>query len=93
VSKLDKPKVFPLGAPFHNGAENITNKNIAVKNKIITSPIASHFLVAEKIMSLLEYTQSEQETQAEPADEISGICLLFSGHLAAGRPIISFTSA
>jgi hypothetical protein len=91
--RLDKSKVLPLGAPFHNGAENITNKNIAVKNKIITSPIKSHFLVAEKIMSLLEYTQSEQETQAEPADEISGICLLFSGHLAAGRPIISFTSA
>jgi hypothetical protein len=53
----------------------------------------SHFLVAEKIMSLLEYTQSEQETQAEPLVEISGICLLFSGHLAAGLPIISFTSA
>jgi len=53
----------------------------------------SHFLLAEKIMSLLEYTQSEQETQALPFVEISGICLLFSGHLAAGRPIISFTSA
>jgi hypothetical protein len=44
-------------------------------------------------MSLLEYTHNEQETQALPAVEISGICLLFSGHLAAGRPVISLTSA
>jgi hypothetical protein len=44
-------------------------------------------------MSLLEYTQSEQETQAEPLVDINGICLLFSGHFAAGLPIISFTSA
>jgi hypothetical protein len=44
-------------------------------------------------MSLLEYTHKLQETQAEPDDEISGICLLFSGHLAAGRPVISLTSA
>ena len=71
------------------------NKRKKHQNKNITCIefMLSHFLVAEKIMSLLEYTQSEQETQAEPADEISGICLLFSGHLAAGRPIISFTSA
>ena len=53
----------------------------------------SHFLVAEKTMSAFEYTHNPQETQAEPADEISGICLLFSGHLAAGRPVISLTSA
>jgi hypothetical protein len=52
-----------------------------------------YFLVAEKIMSLFEYTHNEHETQAEPAVLINGICLLFSGHLAAGRPIISLTSA
>jgi hypothetical protein len=52
-----------------------------------------YFLLALNMISLLEYTQSEQETQALPFVEISGICLLFSGHLAAGRPVISFTSA
>jgi hypothetical protein len=52
-----------------------------------------YFLLAENTISLLEYTQSEQETQALPLVEISGICLLFSGHLAPGLPIISFISA
>ncbi len=55
--------------------------------------IYSHFLVAEKTMSALEYTHNEQETQAEPFALISGICLLFSGHLAAGLPISAFMSA
>jgi hypothetical protein len=53
----------------------------------------THFLLAEKTISALEYTQSEHETQALPALLISGICLLFSGHLAPGLPIISFMSA
>jgi hypothetical protein len=44
-------------------------------------------------MSLFEYTHNEQETQAEPLVEISGICLLFSGHFAAGLPISAFMSA
>ena len=53
----------------------------------------SHFLLDEKIISLLEYTQSEQETQALPFVEISGICLLFSGHLAPGLLVNAFMSA
>jgi hypothetical protein len=59
----------------------------------ITISIFPHFFVAENTMSLFEYTQSEQETQAEPLVLISGICLLFSGHLAPTLPIISFMSA
>ena len=68
----------------------MVNKPIANK---IKSSIFPHFLVAEKTMSLFEYTHKEQETQAEPFVLISGICLLFSGHLAPGLPIISFMSA
>ena len=41
-------------------------------------------------MSALLNTHNPQDTQAEPAFEINGICLLFSGHLAPGLPIISF---
>ena len=44
-------------------------------------------------MSLFEYTHNEQETQAEPLVEISGIAFLFSGHFAPTFPIISFMSA
>ena len=44
-------------------------------------------------MSAFEYTHNPQETQAEPADEISGIAFRFSGHLAPGLPIISLMSA
>jgi hypothetical protein len=59
----------------------------------ITISIFPHFFVAENTMSLLEYTHNEQETQAEPFVEISGIAFLFSGHLAPTLPIISFMSA
>jgi hypothetical protein len=59
----------------------------------ITISIFPHFLVAEKIMSLLEYTHNEQETQAEPFVLMSGICLLFSGHFAPGLLVNAFKSA
>jgi hypothetical protein len=59
----------------------------------ITISIFPHFFVAENTMSLFEYTQSEQETQAEPLVLISGICLLFSGHLAPGLFVSAFMSA
>jgi hypothetical protein len=44
-------------------------------------------------MSLLEYTHNPQETQAEPALEISGMAFKFSGHLAPGLLNNSFISA
>jgi hypothetical protein len=44
-------------------------------------------------MSAFEYTHNEQETQAEPFVLISGICLLFSGHLAPGLLVNAFMSA
>ena len=51
---------------------------------IITNAIfiLTHFLVAEKTISALEYTHNPQETQALPLVEISGIDFRFSGHLA-----------
>jgi hypothetical protein len=60
---------------------------------IIANSITPHFLLLEKTMSAFEYTQSEQETQAEPSLLISGIAFLFSGHLAPTLPIIAFMSA
>ena len=64
-------------------------------NRIVNTAnsIIPHFLLDENTMSAFEYTQSEHETQAEPFVEMSGICLLFSGHLAPTLPIISFMSA
>jgi hypothetical protein len=63
-------------------------------NKIILLSISTpYFLVAENTMSALEYTHNEQETQAEPFVLISGICLLFSGHLAPGLLVNAFMSA
>jgi hypothetical protein len=58
----------------------------------ITNSITPHFLLDENTMSLFEYTHNEQETQAEPFVEISGIAFLFSGHLAPTLPVISFIS-
>ena len=64
------------------------NKIVIMNNSTIP-----HFLLDENTMSLFEYTHNEHETQAEPFVEISGICLLFSGHLAPTLPIIAFMSA
>ena len=70
------------------------NRSMAISSaSIVRDSIYPHFLLDEKIMSLFEYTHNWQETQAEPFCEISGICLLFSGHFALGLPIISFMSA
>jgi len=52
-----------------------------------------YFLDDEKTISLLEYTHNPQDTQAEPAVEISGMAFRFSGHLAPGRLNNSFISA
>jgi hypothetical protein len=59
----------------------------------MNNSIYPHFFVAENTMSALEYTHNEQETQAEPFVLISGICLLFSGHLAPGLLVNAFMSA
>jgi hypothetical protein len=64
-----------------------------IKNNISNSPICPYFLDDENTTSLLEYTQSEHETQALPAFEIRGIAFRFSGHLAPGRLNNSFISA
>ena len=70
-----------------------TNPSEFDDSEIVTAQNVPGDSADEKIMSLLEYTHKLQETQAEPLVEISGICLLFSGHLALGLPIISFMSA
>ena len=59
---------------------------------LLVSPYAPYFLDDEKTISLLEYTHNPQDTQAEPAVEISGMAFRFSGHLAPGRLNNSFIS-
>jgi hypothetical protein len=55
--------------------------------------IYPYFLVAEKTISAFEYTHNLQETQAEPAVDISGIAFLFSGHFAPTFPVSAFMSS
>jgi hypothetical protein len=60
---------------------------------MLDSFISYHFLVALNTISAFEYTHKEQETQALPFVEISGMAFLFSGHFAPTLPIIAFMSA
>jgi hypothetical protein len=50
----------------------------------------TYFLLAENLTSAFPNTHKPHDTQAEPLAEISGMLLLFSGHLAPGLPINSF---
>jgi hypothetical protein len=68
--------------------ENMSN--IMNAPKICPNVFAIYFLLAENLISALPNTQRLHETHAEPLLEISGIDLLFSGHLAPTLPVKSF---
>jgi hypothetical protein len=51
-----------------------------------------HFFDDENTILDLLSTHKPHDTQALPFSDISGICLVFSGHLAPTLPIIAFRS-